>query len=100
MNLSLFLRVNLSFGIFPVMRFVVFGRDSVGLCSEAWLLFLTKLVYPTAECFEQNALNSTCKREAKKKKRSEPHLPHLSLVATIRTKGLTLECLDFPHISI
>ena len=69
MNLSLFLRVNLSIGIFPELRVVLSGPDFLGFCSEARLLFSIELVYPTAECFEQNALNSTYKREAKKQEK-------------------------------
>ena len=99
MNLSLFLRVNLSIGIFPELRVVLSGPDFLGFCSEARLLFSIELVYPTAECFEQNALNSTYKREAKKQEKWAI-LTSVRLMATIRIEGLTLGCLDFPHISI
>jgi hypothetical protein len=97
MNLSLFLRVNLSFGFFPVMTFVLFGIDSEGLCSEALLLFSADLMNPTAECFEQKALNSTYKRE-----RGQLSNIHFSgAKETIWGGGnLTLGCPNFPHISI
>jgi hypothetical protein len=80
------------------MRFVLFGIDSEGLCSEALLLFSTELMNPTVECFEQKILNSTYKREGVDQV-SNIHFSEPK--ETIKGDGsLTLGCPDFPHISI